>query len=230
MLVILVAGLFFSLSRGAWIGAASGIIVILAMRRQFTLIFRSAIVVVPLIALCWRVLPDQDRNYTTGLTKDNWNIKMRYESLTFAQDRFYESPIIGVGVGLRKEYDATNLFWLTLAETGVLGIFAFCALHFSFFLMVWKTQKRLHRSTILYSTLAIGGALVMGRFIHGMVDHYWGRGPIMMAWTSAGMATYAYLAVRRRMRIARLEKSRAIMLEEAAETGGGQFLYPARTN
>jgi hypothetical protein len=210
-LVILVAGLFFSLSRGAWIGAGSGILVILAMRRQFGLMFRTTIIFVPLIAICWWLLPDHDRNYTTGLTEDNWNIRMRYQSLYFARDRFYESPVIGVGVGLRKEYDATNLFWLTLAETGVLGIVTLLGVHYSFLRMVWKTQMRLRRTDPLYSVVAIAGALVVGRLIHGMVDHYWGRGPVMIAWTAAGMATYAYFAVRKRQQLIRSEKPRARM-------------------
>ena len=116
-----------------------------------------------------------------------------------------------MGVGLRKEYDATNLFWLTMAETGVLGIAAFLWIHWSFLRMVWITQKRLARNETLYSLTAIGGALITSRFFHGMVDHYWSRGAIMIAWDSAGMATFAYLAMRKRRRLARIERAEAIM-------------------
>jgi hypothetical protein len=212
-LAILAAGLFFSLSRGAWVGASVGLIVILAMRRQFQLMFRCSFVFVPLIAICWHLLPDQDRSYTTGLSEKNWNIKMRYKSLYFAQDRFYESPILGVGVGLRKEYDATNLFWLILAETGVLGIIPFLWIHVSFLGMVWKTQRRLHRNETLYSLVSIGIALITSKFFHGMVDHYWSRGAIMIAWSSVGMATYACFAMRQRVRLARRAKAARVLLE-----------------
>lgn len=220
VMITLTAGLFFSLSRGAWVGASVGLIVILAMRRQFRLMLRSAVIFIPLIALCWRLLPDQDRSYTTGLSKENWNIRMRYQSLYFAQDRFHESPVIGVGVGLRKEYDATNLFWLTLAETGVLGMAAFLGIHGSFLRMVWKTQKRIPRTETLYSVVAIGGALITSKFVHGMVDHYWSRGAIMIAWTSAGMATYGYFALRQRVRVARREMALAAL---TPTTPGGAF-------
>jgi len=30
--------------------------------------------------------------------------------------------------------------------------------------------------------------LVLGKLVHGMVDHYWSRGAIMIAWASVGMA------------------------------------------
>src|SRR5579862_434482 len=203
VMVILTAGLFFSLSRGAWMGAFVGLVVILSMRRQFKLIFRASFFLVPLIAICWKLLPDQDRSYTTGLSKANWNIQMRYNSLYFAEECFSKSPIFGVGVGLRKEYDATNLFWLTLAETGVLGLAAFLAIHVSFLRMVWRTQRLLSRSHMLYSLVAIGGALITSKFVHGMVDHYWSRGAIMIAWASAGMATHGYIITRYHLQVAR---------------------------
>jgi O-antigen ligase len=216
-MAILTAGLFFSLSRGAWMGAFVGLLVILVMRRQFRLMFRSAFILIPLIALCWQMLPEQDRSYTTGLTQENWNIKMRYQSLYFAQACFHENPALGVGVGLRKEYDATNLFWLTLAETGVLGAIPFLWIHFSFIRMVWRTQKRLHRNETLYSVVALGGALVLSKFIHGMVDHYWSRGAIMIAWSSAGMATYGYLVMRHRVQLAKRERALRAALDAEPE-------------
>jgi hypothetical protein len=203
VLAILVAGLFFTLSRGGWVSAALGIALILAMRRQFQLLVKVAFAFVPLIAVCWYLLPQQSRDYTTGLSSDNWNIRMRYNSIEIAKENFEASPYLGVGVGLRKEYDATNLFWLTLAETGVLGMLAFFGLQAAFLRMVWKTQERLSRVEPLFSPVAIGGALVLGGLVHGMVDHYWSRGAISIAWAGAGMSTYGYLVVRHRAALAR---------------------------
>jgi hypothetical protein len=175
-----------------------GIALILAMRRQFQLLIKASIIMVPLIAICWNLLPQQSRAYTTGLSSDNFNIRMRYNSVAFAKAKFEENPYLGMGVGLRKEYDATNLFWLTLAETGVLGAATFFCLQFAFLRMVWKTQRCLRRAEPLYSAVAIGGGLVVGGLVHGMVDHYWSRGAISIAWAGAGMATYGYLVTRRR--------------------------------
>ena len=203
MLAVLVAGLFFTLSRGAWLGACAGLLVLLALRREFKLLVRLAVVVAPLTVACWQLLPAQSREYATGFSMDNYNIRLRLDSIEFARREFTESPLLGVGVGLRKEYDATNLVWLTLAETGVLGFVAFLVLHGSFVSMVWKTQKYLAHTDMVFSLVALGGALVVSKFIHGMVDHYWSRGPIMAAWAAAGMATHGYFVTKYRMAGAR---------------------------
>ena len=214
VLAILVAGLFFSLSRGGWIGAGVGIILILTMRREFRTMLKVVIVFVPLIAICWAFLPQKSRDYTTGLSQDNLNIKMRYKSVNFARDTFEDSLLVGAGVGLRKEYDATNLFWLTLAETGALGMLTFFGTQFVFLRMFWKTLGRLNPNEALYSAVAIGGALMAGRVVHGMVDHYWSRGALTAAWAGAGMVTYGYLVVRNRDAQVRAERRAALFLPE----------------
>jgi hypothetical protein len=214
VLGILVAGLFFGLSRGGWIAAGVGIALLLAMRREFKTLLKVLVVFVPLLSLCWFLLPEKSRDYTTGLSAKNENIQMRYNSVEYARELFESDPYLGVGVGLRKEYDATNLLWLTLAETGVPGALTFMALQFAIVNMVWKTQKRLRRDDPLYTAVAIGGALLLGRLIHGMVDHYWSRGAITIAWAGAGMATYGYLVVRQRDARARAERRAALFVPE----------------
>jgi len=207
MLAVVVCGLFFTLSRGAWMGACAGLFALLTLRRQFKLLIRLAAVLLPLIAICWQLLPEQSQEYATGFSRENYNIKLRLDSIEFARLHFEESPLLGVGVGLRKEYDATNLVWLTLAETGVPGLLALLTVHGSFVAMVWKTQKHLAHSDMVFSLVALGGALVVSKFIHGMVDHYWSRGPIMVAWAAAGMATHGYFVTRQRIASARATRN-----------------------
>ncbi len=214
-LAIIAAGLFFSLSRGAWLGAVIGIFVLIALRRQFRLLIRMAVILVPLVTVCWAYLPDSSRSYATGFSDENFNIQMRYRSVDYAKELFLSSPITGVGVGLRKEYDATNLIWCTLAETGVIGLIALLYLHYSVLRMTWKAQKHMDRSTTLYSGVALGAALVISRFMHGMVDHYWGRGPTTDVWAAAGMALFGYFANKRHMWIARWEAMQQAAQEEA---------------
>ena len=129
-----------------------------------------------------------------GFGTDHYNIKLRYESVDIAENYFTQSPVFGMGVGLRKNYDATNLLLVTLAETGVLGAAALLFIHLAFFRMVWRTHSQIARSDALFSLLCIGGALVLNKFVHGMVDQYWSRGAIMAAWAGAGMVTRAYYA------------------------------------
>jgi len=213
---LLVAGLFFSLSRGGWVGALSGVVLLLLLRREFTKLVRLSVFMVPLVAVCWALLPQQSKSYATGFDRENWNIRLRFMSLDYAKAQFESSPVLGVGVGLRKEYDATNLFMLTLAETGVLGLGAFLYLHVAVALMVWKACRFIARGDLLFTPLALGGALVLSKFIHGMVDHYWSRGALMIAWASAGMATHAYVIGRRRW----LARRRAATAEDPPVLAG----------
>ena len=217
VLGILVAGLFFCLSRGGWVGAGVGIIVILAMRREFATMVKVLAAFIPLLCVCWYLLPEKSRDYTTGLSAKNENIQMRYNSVEYARELFDTNPYLGVGVGLRKEYDATNLLWLMLAETGVPGAVTFIAIQFAVLRMAWKTGARLNKKDPLFSVVAIGGALMFGRFIHGMVDHYWSRGAITEAWAGAGMATYGYLVVRTRDARARAQRRAAMDLAYDAQ-------------
>jgi len=225
--IIIAGGLFFTLSRGAWLGAIVGMAILIALRGQFRLLFHMNLVLLPLIAICWAHLPDVSKEYTTGFSQDNFNIKMRYKSVDYARELFDTSPFIGCGVGLRKEYDATNLIWCTLAETGVVGLLALLIMHAEILRMTWKTQRTLHRASVLYSGVALGAALVFSRFLHGMVDHYWGRGSNSVVWSAIGMALYGYHAKRKSILLARREAShRAASLAEPIEQPTGAA-YPA---
>ena len=42
------------------------------------------------------------------------------------------------------------------------------------------------------SALVLAVALTIGRLAHGMVDHYWSRGPVTVAWAAVGMATLVH--------------------------------------
>jgi len=196
--VVTAAGLIFTLSRGSWMGALAGVFVITALRRRFQLLLRLLMILGPLAAICWQFMPSESKTYATNFDQNNWNIHQRYASIHIAQHFFEQSPVYGVGIGLRKQYDATNLFWFTLAETGVLGLAAFVLLHLTFFRMVWSGRRLIRPHEMPFSLLAVGGALVLDQLVHGMVDHYWSRGAITMAWASAGMATRAWGDARRR--------------------------------
>lgn len=195
-LAALTAGLVFSLSRGAWLGAIVGLVVILSMRRQFVLLFRAGIILALLTAVAWQFLPTEKKEYAFDFSEKRYNMYLRYKSIDIARDCFNQSPIFGVGVGLRKQVDATNVFWFTLAETGIVGLITFALIHAVFLWMVWTAHRRVDRSDFRFSLLVLGGALVISKLTHGMVDHYWSRGHLLVAWASAGMATGVYYSVR----------------------------------
>jgi len=195
---IVACGLFFTLSRGAWITAVSGVGIILLLRRQFVMMLRASVLFAALATICWGRLPAEARNYATGFERDNYNIMARYYSIDYAQGEFERNPFTGVGVGLRKEYDATNIILLTLAETGIPGLVTLLAIHVAFLRMAWRSRRYLKRSSPEASLVAIAAALVVGKMMHGTVDLYWGRGDLMLTWAAAGMAIRACAVCRPR--------------------------------
>ncbi|RFC44155.1 MAG: O-Antigen ligase [Verrucomicrobia bacterium] len=187
-LLLISSGLVLVLSRGAWLAAAVGVCFLLAWRGQYLRLFLLGILLVPVVAIIWTLLPDQSKEYATSFDANRYNIKARVLNTEWAIEQWRGSPLLGVGAGLRKEYDATNVLWLTLAETGPLGLLAFIIVHGRLVVGVW--HRRVWRMPGVGSPLALAGALVVAKFVHGMVDHYWSRGAIMIAWASVGMALW----------------------------------------
>ena len=211
MMIIIAGGLLFTVSRGAWIGAIAGMIFITAMRKQFALLGRVALVLLPLLVLGFLSLPAEQRDYAFDFNPERGNIEARVVNQNQAIALWESSPILGAGIGLRKQYDATQIVLFTLAETGVLGLLTFAFVFVAFFGMVWRTQNRLARGEFAYSLLALGGALMLARLSHSMVDHYWARGPTMMGWAAAGMATGVYLYGPKGSYAGRIRRARALL-------------------
>jgi hypothetical protein len=201
-IALITGGLTFTLSRGAWMSAVVGLMCILGLRRQFRLLSRLLVMLVPLIVVFWIVLPPQAREQALNFDAGGDNVRLRRETVEACRSMFAQSPLLGVGTGLRKQIDATNLLWVTLAETGIAGLAALAFIHVSIILMVWQASRRVPRTDPRFSYLALCVALVLGRLAHGFVDHYWSRGAITAAWASVGMATFVYVTSRRRPRAA----------------------------
>ena len=197
ILCILVIGLVMTRSRGAWIGTSVGILAILLVRRQFGMALRALLLLVPLVASGWFMLNDQAREAAMDLGTNSkfGSAGARLVSIEYAFDIFKHSPIFGAGVGLRKEYDATNVIMSTLAETGFAGLVTFLSIFGTLLFMAWRAQKRINRQDPVFSLMAMGVGLMLGKFIHGCVDHYWSRG-VIPVWAGAGFVAYAYVYAR----------------------------------
>jgi hypothetical protein len=214
---ILAVGLINTLSRGAWLAAITGTLVIFALRRQFGLMLRVTIVGGVLFAVCWNLLPQASRDYAAGLDGNLSNLKPRFVSKDFAMREFASSPVTGVGVGLRKEFDATNFVFLTLAETGVVGMVAFILMEGTIWVLMLRAQSRMSRDSFAFSLVVIACALGAGKLTHGMVDHYWVRGPLLSSWAALGMGTRAAYEERKRRRAVRRARL-AAQLAESVES------------
>jgi hypothetical protein len=186
LLLVLGGGLLISLSRGAWIGTIVGLTVSGLLWGRVTLVIRTLIVAVPVLLVLWLLLPSEKREYATGFQADRWNIKMRMKTQENLQDIITKEPIFGVGIGLRKQVDATNFVLVTLAESGVIGLVAIVGV----FATIVSVGFRLCRadtkqSFVLCGALAVG--LLACKVGHGMVDHFWGRGNGTVLWASIGL-------------------------------------------
>jgi O-antigen ligase len=176
LLAINIAGLVMSTSRGAWMGCTAGLGVLLVCRRQFGLFFKAMLLMVPAIVACWLIMPQEQFYYAMNMgTGRNDSAESRIENNAYFADQFMQSPVIGMGVGLRKSHDSTNIIMSTLAETGVLGLVAFLAMQISFFWPIFRAIRRVPLDDPDFSILVLGAALVVFLFIHGQVDHYWSR-------------------------------------------------------
>ncbi|MDP9173950.1 MAG: O-antigen ligase family protein [Planctomycetota bacterium] len=223
--LIMSAGLLQTLSRGAWLSTLTAIVTICLIRRDYRLLLRLLLLMGPLLAICWLALPDKSKEYATGFTSDHENIRARYVSMGYALDKFSQNPAYGLGVGLRKEYDATNIVFATLAETGVLGLATFLLIHVVLFVVMFRTQAQLSPSDPVYSLPALGAGLLFGKLINGMVDHYWSRGALTMAWAAAGMslsaAHWVYLRNKQQRRAAVQKAAARSVAAQRNLVGGG---------
>jgi O-antigen ligase len=150
------------------------------------------LVLIPVVGVVWASLPEESRQYASSFDSGRYNIRARELNSEWALEQWKSSPWIGVGVGLRKEFDATNVILLTLAESGPLGVLAVLGVHFWVLWGMWRRRSGLKDLSAPWaSSHALAGAVVLSKFVHGLVDHYWSRGAIMIAWASVGFALSA---------------------------------------
>ena len=210
--LIVAAGCLVTVSRGAWMTAVVGALAVLGIRGRVGLALKCSLLLIPLVAVVWRFLPDSSREYATGFGQERSNIKARYDSIDYAMGLFKANPIQGAGMGLRKDYDATNVIVLCLGETGVPGLVTFLFLNASVVFMVVRTYRRVPPQSLSASVLAIALGLILGKFMHGLVDHYWSRGSLTAAWATVGMATFVVVEQRKQRRL--LARERALQAQQ----------------
>lgn len=194
-LIIIISGLVSSRSRGAWAGTFVGLCFILAYWGRKDLLWKTILILVPVILAAWFAMPEEARESASGIGLNDYNTKARFESIDYARQYFEMSPVIGVGVGLRKMYDATNLIWSTLAETGVVGLAAFLFLQGYSIFYLWRSRRLLSPTDPRAAIIVVAAGTILSKFTHGLVDHYWSRN-LLIPWGCFGMACYIIHAAR----------------------------------
>ena len=187
-IAIVTIALVFTLSRGAWVGAACALIVLSLAYGRVQLLLRASLVIVPLIVVMWTFLPKQDQEYASSFDRQKYdNIDVRYDNFETTVDLIKSSPFIGHGISIRKQLDATNLLMATLAEGGILGLVLFVTSLGTYFVIVFRLVRRLPQSDPMFMIVAASCAVMVSRLGHAQFDHYWVRGASTIAWASVGM-------------------------------------------
>jgi hypothetical protein len=112
---------------------------------------------------------------------------------------FMRNPFIGVGVSLRKQMDSTNLIFVTLGESGVVGLISFLTIQLVYILLVVRLVKALPRTDPRFFLIVVSPTLMSVRLAHAQFDHYWVRGATTMAWVSVGFVLAAVANEKRRL-------------------------------
>ena len=181
-------GLLLSLSRGAWVATGAGFLLILAMTRNVRALLLSVVLLSGLIAVMWSVLPPEAKDYATDISSHTYTIQTRFATMGDVMKAFNSSPLIGVGVGLRKQLEPHDVLVLTLGETGVIGLLAFIGMFAAGFYTFIRAARLTRGDPQAWSAIVIGAAVLLVSLTHGLMDVYWRRGVGFMGWSCVGLA------------------------------------------
>jgi len=194
-------GTILSLSRGAWTAATVACLLVLALRRDLRGVGVMAALAVPIFIVCWSVLPSDSAEYAGNLSLHAGTMQIRLDHQAAALDLWKAHPFLGTGVGLRKEADPENVYVLTLAEMGAVGLAAFLFLLGSVYALLWRLCRSLSPRALGSSQVGRILLCCVGVFtvptVHGAVDAYWRRGVVFLAWAAAGLCVSLFLHLKR---------------------------------
>lgn len=187
MIIALSIGLFLTLSRGAWASTVIAVLVLSIARREWKVLIQLGIVILPMLVVGFFLLSDRFQEYILGSADTSTHsYGTRSANAEIAMSYFEQNRLIGSGLGLRKENDATNIVLFTLAETGILGLATFLSIHIVAIYVAFKKRLRVDLRSPGFTIIILSAALLLGRFGHGLVDHYWSRGAITATWALVG--------------------------------------------
>jgi O-antigen ligase len=199
-LVILV-GLVFTGSRGAWVGTLVALATITALRRP-QLLWPVVSITLVAVALFLLILPPdvlaeragfEERYSTAAIRADTWQEGVRAISA---------SPMLGVGAGnfvaridgRNFQSDPNNVFLLTWAETGLLGLVMLLWFLVACLRLAWRNARASEEGTPTTAN-QIGMALLVSAVVHGQFDVFWTRGTGLAAFLGAGLVAWSSRAI-----------------------------------
>ena len=199
--VLSLMGTILSLSRGAWTAATVACLLVLALRRDLRGLAVMAALAVPIFAVCWIMLPSDSAEYAGNLSLHANTMQIRLDKQAAALNLWQAHPFLGTGVGLGKQNTTENVYVLTLAEMGAVGLAVFLFLLGSVYALLWRLcrslpQRALRSSQTGRILLCCAGVFTVPT-VHGAVDAYWRRGVVFLAWAAAGLCVSMFFYLKR---------------------------------
>jgi O-antigen ligase len=204
-LLLLGPGLVLTVSRGAIVGAAVGIMIILVLQRTRVRPMLTRVLPLVLLALgAFAFAPPAVQSRVTTFhpgksTPAQYAIYLRDKYVKDANQIIAAHPWTGVGIGNYYEADAAISTTPVLDPHQVLllqeaeGGYVFAA---AFMLLILGTMLVLRRMREIDVGPAAAGVLI-ATATHGLVDVYWVRGTPLLGWLLVGMACGGFIRRRR---------------------------------
>ncbi len=187
-LMLCTIGCFLSLSRGAWVATVISYLTILIIVKNKRAFWGSFLLMLPLIAILWHFLPKDAAEYASNVSSSAHTTQTRLETIGIVLNEFRSSPLMGVGIGLRKALEPHNVLILTLGESGIIGLIGFIGMFAGGFYTFYLAWKKVGDNLANKQLILIGTSILLLSILHGCMDVYWRRGIGFLGWASVGLA------------------------------------------
>ncbi len=189
MMATIGGALVVSLSRGAWFGAALGVLIVELLYYRRDLLRNLALAFlalsVAIIVMPSTFVQSAASLHTLDFRKEQWEISKK---------GFLESPLTGIGYAnflelskkhVEYEYyqheDPHNIAFRIAAETGIIGLICFFVLFAAIYAYCFKTIKQEADAELRWYEIGMFASLI-AYLGHGFFDVFWVRGTGSYFW------------------------------------------------
>lgn len=189
-------GLAMSGSRGGWVGALAGTIMILVLHRPGLAwpAVSAATVAIVLLLLVAPALTTERVDVSTADTSAGMRLRTWSSGVAAIQER----PLLGYGAGNFRavvenrgtQVDPNNILLLAWAETGVFGLLALV------WLVAAAVRLAVTSAAVATGTASLantaGAAMMTTALVHAQFDMFWTRGVALATFMAMGLVVWSH--------------------------------------
>jgi O-antigen ligase len=180
---IIIISLFFSYTRGAWLGFLGGLIGIIFVTKNKYLI-RFFIILIIFSMIFFLLSPVLTDRFQTIFSTEYSSNMQRIFIWDVALKEINKSPVFGIGMNMftsqfnnydhekfiDKAYHAHNIYLQTILDLGLIGLVLYLLLFINLFVVIYKITRQSSSSLKLFLGYSFLGCLI-SYLTHGMVDY-----------------------------------------------------------